>query len=92
MSEFIELYNPENRHRRRETWDAESNPEGRWRKFSYDEIVARDKASLDIFWLRDKSLTDLDNLPEPDILALEIIESIEAALENFRAVAETLEA
>jgi len=91
LNEFIELYNPQNRHRRRETWDAEGNPEGRWRKFSYDEIVARDKASLDIFWLRDKSLTDLDNLPEPEILALEIIESIEAALEDFRAVAESLE-
>ena len=91
LSEFIELYNPENRHRREETWDAERNPEGRWRKFSYDEIIARDKASLDIFWLRDKSLTDLDNLPEPDILALEIIESIEAALEDFRAVAAALD-
>jgi type I restriction enzyme M protein len=92
LAEFIELYNPQNRHQRRETWDAEKNPEGRWRKFSYDEIIARDKASLDIFWLRDKSLTDLDNLPEPEILAHEIIESIEAALENFRAVAESLEA
>jgi len=92
LAEFIELYNPQNRHQRRETWDAEKNPEGRWRKFSYDEIIARDKASLDIFWLRDKSLTDLDNLPEPEVLALEIIESIEAALENFRAVAESLEA
>jgi len=90
LAEFIELYNPQNRHRRQETWDVEKNPEGRWRKYTYDEIVARDKASLDIFWLRDKSLTDLDNLPEPEILAAEIIESIEAALENFRAVAESL--
>ncbi len=92
LSEFIELYNPENRHQRRETWDAEKNPEGRWRKFSYEEIIARDKASLDIFWLRDQSLTDLDNLPEPEVLVHEIIESIEAALANFRAVAESLTA
>ena len=91
LSEFIELYTPENRHQRRENWDAESNPAGRWRKFTYDEIMARDKASLDIFWLRDQSLTDLDNLPDPDILALEIIDSIEAALEDFRAVAAALD-
>jgi len=91
LSEFIELYHPENRHQRRETWHPDENPDGRWRKFGYDELIARDKASLDIFWLRDKSLTDLDNLPEPDVLALEIIESIEAALEDFRAVAAELE-
>jgi len=48
---------------------AATNPEGRWRKFSYEELKARDKTSLDVFWLRDKSLTDLDNLPEPDELA-----------------------
>jgi hypothetical protein len=71
--------------------DAGVSYGGRWRKFSYGELVARDKASLDIFWLRDQSLTDLDNLPDPDVLALEIIESIEAALEDFRAVAAALE-
>jgi type I restriction enzyme M protein len=91
LSEFIELYSPENRHRRRQTWDAERNPEGRWRKFSYDEIVSRDKASLDIFWLRDQSLTDLDALPDPEVLAQEIIENVEAALVNFRSVAAALE-
>jgi len=91
LHEFIACYNPQNRHQRRETWHPEKNPEGRWRKFSYAEIVARDKASLDIFWLRDKSLTDLDNLPDPGVLALEIIESIGAALDNFREVAASLE-
>jgi type I restriction enzyme M protein len=49
--------------------ERKNNPEGRWRKFSYEQIVARDKTSLDIFWLKDKSLADLDNLPEPDVLA-----------------------
>ena len=60
------------------------NTEDRWRRFTYDELVARDKTSLDVFWLRDKSLTDLDNLPEPDELAEEIIENLEAGLESFR--------
>ena len=90
LAEFIQCYNPGNRHKRSETWHAEKNPEGRWRKYSYDEILARDKTSLDIFWLKDKSLADLDNLPEPKDLAEEIIENIEAGLQNFRNVAAAL--
>jgi len=90
LQDFISCYRPKDRHKRRETWDAEKNPEGRWRKFSFDEIVARDKTSLDIFWLKDKSLADLDNLPEPEILAEEIIENIESGLNSFRAVATNL--
>ncbi len=89
LQEFIDCYNPDNRHKRKATW-SEDNPEGRWRKFTYDELVARDKTSLDIFWLKDKSLTDLDNLPDPDVLALEIIENLEAGLDNFRAIVEVL--
>jgi len=50
----------------------------------YDEIIARAKTSLDITWLKDKSLADLDNLPDPDILAEEIVESLEGALNGFR--------
>lgn len=65
-----------------------TNPEGRWRKYTYDEIVNRDKTSLDIFWLRDKSLADLDNLPDPDELAGDIVENLEAAVESFKAVAQ----
>jgi type I restriction enzyme M protein len=86
LEDFIACYNPENRHERKETWDAESNPEGRWRKFSYDELITRDKTSLDLFWLKDKSLSDLDNLPDPDDLAAEIIDNLEAGLNSFRAV------
>ncbi len=86
LSEFVTCYNSKNRHQRAVTWDAEHNPDGRWRKFSYDELIARDKTSLDLFWLKDKSLTDLDNLPEPDELAEEIVENIEAGLSSFRAV------
>ena len=89
LQEFIQLYNPQNRHKRSETWSSE-NPEGRWRKFSYEEIIARDKTNLDIFWLKDQSLADLDNLPDPDILANEIIENIEAGLGSFREIMETL--
>ncbi len=90
LKDFIDLYNPENRHKRTETYHAETNPEGRWRKFSYDEIIARDKTSLDITWLKDKSLADLDNLPDPDELALDIVENIEAGLESFRAIIASL--
>ena len=52
--------------------------------------MARDKASLDIFWLKDDSLDDLENLPPPDVLAQEIIDHMEAALLAFREVAQAL--
>ncbi|WP_292388018.1 HsdM family class I SAM-dependent methyltransferase [Methanosarcina sp. UBA5] len=89
LEDFIKCYNPENRHSRKETWSEES-PEGRFRKFSYDEIVARDKTNLDIFWLKDESLADLDNLPDPDILANEIIENMEASLASFKEIMATI--
>lgn len=91
LQPFIDCYNPTNRHHRSETW-SESQSEGRWRKFGYDEIMARDKTNLDIFWLKDKSLADLDNLPDPDILANEIIENIEAGLASFREIMDTINA
>lgn len=53
--------------------------------------MARDKTSLDIFWIKDKSLTDLDNLPDPDILANEIIENLESGLNSFKEIMESLE-
>lgn len=86
LADFVKCYNPANRHVRAETWHSEKNREGRWRKYSYEEIVARDKTSLDIFWLKDRSLADLDNLPDPKDLAEEIVENIEAGLNNFRTV------
>jgi type I restriction enzyme M protein len=64
----------------------------RWKAFTYDEIIARDKANLDITWLRDESLEDLDNLPSPEIIAREIVEDLTAALTEFEAVAAALEA
>ena len=89
LQDFIQCYNPINRHDRKETW-SESTSEGRWRRFTYEEIIERDKTSLDIFWLKDDSLADLDNLPDPDILANEIIDNIEAGLESFKEIMSTL--
>jgi type I restriction enzyme M protein len=85
LADFVKCYNPQNRHKRKELF-SEANPEGRWRKFTYEEIIARDKTSLDITWLKDKSLADLDDLPDPDVLAEEIVENLEAGLENFKAI------
>lgn len=60
--------------------------QGRWRSFSYEELIARDKTNLDIFWLKDDSLEDTENLPPPEVLAQEIVEQLEVALEEFRSV------
>ena len=86
LDEFVALYCVGRRHQRQPTWSA-GNPDGRWRAYSYDELVARDKASLDIFWLKDDSLADSDNLPPPDVIAQEIVEDLQAALEQFRLIA-----
>ena len=81
----MKCYNPGNRSQRKPTW-SEKNMEGRWRSFTYDELVARDKCSLDIFWLKDESLEDSANLPEPHILAEEIAEDLRSALEQIESV------
>ncbi len=86
LKDFIACFKPEDRHKRKATW-SEKSPEGRWRKYTYAEILARDKASLDIFWLKDDSLEDSANLPEPGVLAAEIVTDLEAALEQFRMIA-----
>lgn len=90
LKEFVELYNSDDRSKRKETWSNE-NPEGRWKKYSYADILAKDKTSLDIFWLRNDNILDLENLPDPAVLAKEIIDNIDAALESFRGVALKLE-
>ncbi|MGE0348504.1 N-6 DNA methylase [Hydrogenophaga sp.] len=86
LEEFVALYNQANRNQRQATWSPEQ-PTGRWRDYSYEDIVARDKASLDIFWLKDDSLADSDNLPAPDVIAQEIVEDLQAALEQFKLIA-----
>jgi type I restriction enzyme M protein len=89
LDEFVACYNPTNRHQRTPTW-SDANPTGRWRAYDYADLTARDKASLDIFWLRDESLENSDNLPAPGIIAREIVEDLQAALEQFRLIAEDL--
>lgn len=76
-------YNPENR--------QERSPSERFKFYSYEELMTRNKASLDIFWLKDDSLDNLDDLPPPDVLQQEIIEHLEAALAAFRDVAISLQ-
>jgi type I restriction enzyme M protein len=83
LDDFVESYRPGRRQERIET--------ARFRRFSYDELVARDKASLDTFWLRDESLEDTDNLPSPGVIAAEIVEDLEAALAEFAELAESLQ-
>jgi type I restriction enzyme M protein len=58
--------------------------------FTYDELIKRDKASLDIFWLKDESLEDSANLPDPDVIAQEIVEDLQAALDEFALIAADL--
>lgn len=83
LQDFIKCYNPENRHERKET--------ERFRAFTYNELMQRDKVSLDIFWLKDESLEDSANLPDPDILAKDIAENLESALEQFSSIYESLQ-
>ncbi len=90
LKEFIDCYKPTAINKRKETWNGDKNPEGRWRRFTYDEIISRDKTSLDITWIKDKTLTDLDNLPDPDLLAAEIIENLEAGIESFKEIYEAM--
>jgi len=82
LRDFIKSYNPENRHQRKEN--------ERFKSFSYDEILKRDKTNLDIFWLKDESLDDLDKLPAPEIIAEEIVDDLENALEQLKEIGEDL--
>jgi type I restriction enzyme M protein len=83
LDEFVELYRPGKRHLRKESDTGES----RWRAFSYDELLKRDKVNLDLFWLKDKSLEDSEELPPSSELAREIADDLETALEQFAAIA-----
>lgn len=90
LDDFVECYRPEGRHNRAATW-SEENPEGRWRPFTYEEILARDKVSLDLFWLRDGSLEDSSSLPEPHVVAQEIADDLRSALAQIEDVLADLE-
>jgi type I restriction enzyme M protein len=78
LQDFVDCYKTGERNKRKES--------DRFKKFTYDELIARDKTNLDIFWLKDDSLEDAANLPAPDVLAIEIVEDLEVAIEEMRAV------
>ncbi len=84
LDDFVDRYHPENRHKRKET--------ERFKAFDYDELIKRDKLSLDVFWLKDDSLEDSASLPDPDVLAAEIVEDLQAALDEFALIAADLRA
>ena len=78
LDDFVAAYNPKNRHARKET--------ERFKSFTYDELIKRDKVNLDIFWLKDEALEDSANLPAPAIIATEIVEDLRAALAQFEEI------
>ena len=82
LDNFVACYNPKNRHERTES--------DRFKSFTYEELIKRDKINLDIFWLKDESLEDSANLPDPDVLARAIVEDLEAALAQFAEIAADL--
>lgn len=59
-------------------------------RFAVDDVLKRDKLNLDIFWLKDDSLEDLDILPLPDEIAADIVDNLQAALEALQSVADEL--
>jgi len=85
LDEFVSCYQPGARHARVPTW-SEETPDGRWRAYSYEEILARDKVSLDSFWLRDESLEDSANLPDPQVLTEEIADDLRSALAQIEDI------
>jgi type I restriction enzyme M protein len=83
LDDLVKVYGE--RHHRHERQESE-----RFKRFSYEELVKRDKLNLDLFWLKDANATDPDSLPPPEELAAEIVDSLELALEKFRSVASKL--
>jgi type I restriction enzyme M protein len=89
FDEFVNCYQPGKLHDRESTW-SEDNLEGRWRCYEYKELLKRDKLNLDLFWIKDESLTDTASLPAPEVIAAEIVDDLEAALEQFTKIAARL--
>jgi len=83
LDDFVDCYKPDDRRQRVES--------ERFKRYTYEELIERDKVSLDLFWLRDESLEDTANLPAPGVIAAEIVANLEAALEEFRSLSKTLE-
>lgn len=80
LQDFIKCYNPQNRHERKES--------ERFKAFTYDELLQRDKVNLDIIWIQDEEIADAENLPEPAVIATEIAENLQAALDEFSSIEE----
>ena len=89
FDDFVACYKPGRTHQRTPTW-SEASPDGRWRCYDYAELLTRDKLSLDLFWIKDNSLTDSESLPSPGRIAAEIATELEAALEQFTTIAARL--
>ncbi|WP_208809248.1 HsdM family class I SAM-dependent methyltransferase [Mucilaginibacter metallidurans] len=87
LKDFINCYLSKERANNEQTW-SESNPLGRWRKYTYDELISREKVNLDISWLQDENLIDFSNMPDPEDFLNDIIENIESALRNFKTIRE----
>jgi len=85
LDEFVGVYQPGALSKRRATW-SEAKQDGRWRSFEFDDLVTRDKCSLDLFWLKDDSRLDAESLPEPDVIAQEIAEDLRSALEQIEGI------
>ena len=83
LQDFVKCYNPQNTYDKQETEC--------FKAFSYNELVQRDKANLDMFWLKDESFENSENLPPPGVLARDIVENLESALEQFTSISEDLE-
>ncbi len=82
LDDFVKCYHAKNRHERKES--------ERFKGFAYEDLLKRDKVNLDIFWLKDESLEDSANLPEPEVIAADIAADLAAALEQFSTIAEDL--
>jgi type I restriction enzyme M protein len=91
FDEFVGLFKPGAMHKRKATW-SKDRPDGRWRCFECEELVKRDKLSLDLFWIKDESVEDSDSLPDPDVLAQDIVDDLQDALEQFASIAGALKA
>jgi type I restriction enzyme M protein len=85
LDDFVKCYHPENRHRRKETYSAE-NPDGRWRKFTYKEIISRDKTSLDITWIKSGDSTDDYTLAELFGIIKEKSQAIVTAVDKLESL------
>jgi type I restriction enzyme M protein len=89
LRNFVDSYSALDLTKRKETW-SEKNPDGRWRKFKYSDLIQLDKVNLDITWIKDSESIDFENLPDPDYIVNDIIENIESAIRTFKTIKDSL--